>query len=191
MMSETEQICDLLERLSTLFRNEVRQAGLTHGLHPVHLEVLYYLSRCNRFSDTPAAVKDFLGATKGTTSQSISLLETKGYLAKTKDQQDKRVFHLSLTEEGKGVVKATMPPVSLCNVLDQRRGDKTSHLKQQLESLLIDIQTETRIHTFGLCSTCVHHLDQENGRFLCQLTQQTLPKQEGELICREHQHPAK
>ncbi|MCE2572968.1 MarR family winged helix-turn-helix transcriptional regulator [Motilimonas eburnea] len=186
-MADAGKICDLLERISTLFRNEVRQAGLSRGLHPVHLEVLFYLSRCNQFSDTPAAVKDFLGATKGTTSQSISLLESKGYVIKTKDRQDKRVYHLSLTEEGKAIAAETMPPPSLRNALEKCDENQQSSLQQQLESLLIDIQRETSAGSFGLCKSCMHHLPKSETVFLCQLTQLELPNKFGELICREHQ----
>ncbi|MCE9685717.1 MarR family winged helix-turn-helix transcriptional regulator [Shewanella sp. AS16] len=184
-MKNNDDICDLLERLSTLFRNEVRQAGLVHGLHPVHLEVLFYLNKCNKFSDTPAAVKDFLGATKGTTSKSISLLETKGYVVKKQDTKDKRVYHLSLTEAGRQIAADNMPPMSLRAALTRCSGNETS-LKQQLESLLVDIQTATSNLSFGLCKTCRFHLAKNNTAFFCELTGEDLPSQYGELICREH-----
>ncbi len=186
-MPSTGNICDLLERLSTLFRNEVRQAGLVYGLHPVHLEVLFYLNRCNKFSDTPAAVRDFLGTTKGTTSQSITLLENKGYVIKTKDSHDKRVFHLSLTDSGKAIAEQSMPPQSLRNALEHCNDDENNTLKLQLENLLADIQIETSSTAFGLCQTCIYHLPKSQALFLCQLTQQELPTKFGELICREHQ----
>ena len=186
-MPSTGNICDLLERLSTLFRNEVRQAGLAYGLHPVHLEVLFYLNRCNKFSDTPAAVRDFLGTTKGTTSQSITLLENKGYVIKTKDSHDKRVFHLSLTDSGKAIAEQSMPPQSLRNALEHCNDDENNTLKLQLENLLADIQIETSSTAFGLCQTCIYHLPKSQALFLCQLTQQELPTKFGELICREHQ----
>ena len=186
-MTDTAKICDLLERLSTLFRNEVRQAGLSHGLHPVHLEVLFYLFRCNKFSDTPAAVREFLGATKGTTSQSITLLESKGYIIKTKDLQDKRVFHLSLTDEGKAIAEQTMPPPSLRKALERSSDGQSNTLEKQLEMLLIDIQKETSTNAFGLCKTCIYHLPKNQTLFLCELTQQELPRKFGDLICREHQ----
>jgi DNA-binding MarR family transcriptional regulator len=53
------------------------QAGAAHGLQPVQLEVLNYLSSCNRYSDTPMAVTEYLGQTKGTVSQTIKTLEKK------------------------------------------------------------------------------------------------------------------
>jgi hypothetical protein len=55
-------------RLASPVRNEARQALAEHGLQPVQFEALHYLTRCNRYSDTPMAVTEFLGQTKGTVS---------------------------------------------------------------------------------------------------------------------------
>ncbi|MCI0482724.1 MAG: MarR family transcriptional regulator, partial [Candidatus Dadabacteria bacterium] len=72
-MKDGGKIASLIERLGNLLRAEERAAGA--GLLPVHVRMLSYLSVCNRYSDTPAAVTEFAGATKGTSSQSIAVLE--------------------------------------------------------------------------------------------------------------------
>ncbi|KXF80245.1 MarR family winged helix-turn-helix transcriptional regulator [Enterovibrio coralii] len=184
-MRDVDPICDIIERITTLFRNEVRLAGLEHGLHPVHLEVLYYLSRCNQFSDTPAAVTEFLGITKGTTSQSITLLEKKGFLKKEKDPVDRRVTHLVLTEQGQAIAQDAIPPASLRRGLDNL-GDAQDALKTQLENLLRDIQTSTNSASFGLCKTCRFHKPDSDQTFFCDLTKMTLNISGADLICREH-----
>ena len=61
-------IYDYVERLSELLRVDARRAGAAHGLLPVQLEALHYLSICNCYSDTPMAVTEYLGQTKGTVS---------------------------------------------------------------------------------------------------------------------------
>ena len=101
-MNEGAKIASLIERLGNLLRAGERSSG--QGLLPVHVQMLSYLSVCNRYSDTPAAVTEFVGATKGTTSQSIGVLERKGYLRKRPDDGDGRVIHLSLTAKGKRFV---------------------------------------------------------------------------------------
>ena len=63
-----------LERLASLLRSERRNRLLKHGLQPIQFEVLYYLSICNRYSDTPMGVTDYLGQTKGTVSQTLKVL---------------------------------------------------------------------------------------------------------------------
>ncbi|CZF84171.1 transcriptional repressor MprA [Grimontia celer] len=184
-MSHIDPLSDILERITTLYRNEVRLVGVEHGLHPVHLEVLYYLSRCNKFSDTPAAVTEFLGVTKGTTSQSITLLASKGFLTKEKDPVDRRVTHLVLTEKGEEVAKSAIPPTVLKNGLEQL-GEGQHALKEQLETLLRSMQKATNSASFGLCKTCKFHQPIADGQFFCELTKETLDAAGGELICREH-----
>ncbi len=184
-MNNIEPIYDILERITTLYRNEVRLMGIEHGLHPVHLEVIYFLSRCNKYSDTPAAVTEFLGITKGTTSQSISLLETKGYIYKKKDPIDRRVSHLVLTPQGQAIAKKAIPPQSFKQGLESL-GDESAQLKTQLEALLKNIQCSNESASFGLCKTCKFHTPMSDEHFYCALTKETLVKDFGTLICREH-----
>ena len=87
----------LIEQLGNLLRAEERQAGSVHGLQPVHLQALHYLLRCNRYSDLPASVTDYLGLTKGTVSQTLLVLEKKRYIEKHPDVADRRSVHLALT----------------------------------------------------------------------------------------------
>jgi len=67
---------DLLERLTLILRADDRR---TPGLLPTHRALLRYLGRANRYSNTPGAAALFLGQTKGTVSQSIALLERRGW----------------------------------------------------------------------------------------------------------------
>nr|MBA3613554.1 MarR family transcriptional regulator [Nitrospirales bacterium] len=64
---------DVLERLTNLQRMEARAFGLRYGLQPVQMEALTYLTQCNRYSNTPQAVAEYLGLTKGTVSQSLQV----------------------------------------------------------------------------------------------------------------------
>ncbi|MEY3882216.1 MAG: hypothetical protein RIQ94_3012 [Pseudomonadota bacterium] len=102
---EKIDIFDLIERMSALIRSEERRKCTELGLQPVHLQVMDYLSRCNRYSDTPAALANYLGMTRGTISQTLFLLEKKGYIKKTADVNDKRMVHVSLLTEGETLLK--------------------------------------------------------------------------------------
>ena len=72
---KTEQIYEYLERIANLLRTDTRKLGVGKGLQPVQMEALHYLSCCNRYSNTPVAVSDYLGLTKGTVSQTLGVLE--------------------------------------------------------------------------------------------------------------------
>ena len=70
------QLREQLERLSRL----IRQQGFHEGLNPAQWEALRYVSRANRFSNSPGALAQYLGSTKGTVSQTILSLEKKVFL---------------------------------------------------------------------------------------------------------------
>lgn len=186
----TELLYHLLDRVGNLLRNEVRADLTPYGLQPIHFEALYYLSICNRFSDTPKAVTEYLGLTKGTVSQSLKVLETKGYLIKQPDITDKRVTHLVVSPQGKELIKAVFPPPLMQRAIStsKKMGSDidTIALQQQLQLLLRSIQTENRLHTFGVCATCQHNQPLSGGAHLCGLTQLPLSSEDIELICIEH-----
>ena len=48
----------LLERLGALIQQSVRDDAARYGLLPIHIQVLHYLVRANRYSDLPIAIAD-------------------------------------------------------------------------------------------------------------------------------------
>ena len=73
-----EMIALPFERLARLMRAAEHDAGL----NPAQWEALRYLSRAIRFSNSPGALTRYLGATKGTISQTVIALERKGFITK-------------------------------------------------------------------------------------------------------------
>ncbi|KAF2955341.1 MarR family transcriptional regulator [Marinitoga sp. 38H-ov] len=64
------------------------------------LQIIYFKGS-KRVTDISIA----LGITKSTTTGLINRLETSGYLKKVKDEKDKRVTTISITEKGKKVIE--------------------------------------------------------------------------------------
>ncbi|MGG2398038.1 MarR family winged helix-turn-helix transcriptional regulator [Pseudomonas sp. SH1-B] len=178
---------DLLERLSSLTRIWFRQHPLLAELQPIQLSALMYLARCNRYSNTPLGVTDYLGLTKGTVSQSLKALEGKGLIAKTQDARDKRSVHLALTDPAWQLLEALLPPDFLA-AGEARLGARGEQLKALLTDLLREIQRDTDVPSFGLCGSCRFH-QQVDGQPFCGLTQEPLQPGDARLICREHQPP--
>ena len=176
----------LLERVSTLLRTEARLFSSEHGLQPVHLDVLRYLSMCNRYSDNAAAVADYLGLTKGTLSQSLKVLQGHGLIERHADPDDRRVVHLKVSLAGRQLVEQIVPSEMLKNALDA--GDKIdfTQLQHQMRSLLIALQRSNQFKSFGQCHSCVHNITLPDGGYFCGLTQERLSDVEVNLICREH-----
>lgn len=182
-----QTLFDYLERLSSLMRIWNRQHPMMGDLQPVQLSALYYLSRCNRYSDTPLGVADYLGLTKGTVSQSLKVLESKGLIAKRQDAHDKRSVHLELTDAAHALLAAVVPPDFLVRAAEAMGAPRQAELEKLLEHLLRVIQRSEDVPGFGLCKTCRFHEQREGGAF-CALTQEPLEKEAVELICREHQY---
>ncbi len=177
---------DLLERLASLLRAEERRLGKEHGLEPVHLRALRFLARANRYSDTPVAVSEYLGLTKGTASQTLIRLQEKGMLAASPDPKDGRRVHLRLTRAGRKVVSHVDPPKLFQEALEA--SSVSSSLQGSFLDLLRTLQHLNGSRPFGVCRSCVHFRSGDGkGSFLCGLTEEPLKARESHLICREHQ----
>lgn len=172
---------DLAERLTSLFRASFRQGASAHDLKLVQLEALVYLASANRYSDTAAALTEYLGITKGTVSQTIKALERRGLVAKVTDERDARVQHCLLTDEGLSIVKRTHPAGLFANL-----GDTELH-GEALESLLRVLQTANQHRSFGVCHSCRHFGPRSRGG-RCGLTAELLSVKDSRRICREHEH---
>lgn len=186
----TLRIQELLERLASLVRSESRNQLAHLGLLPVQFEVLHYLSICNRYSDTPMGVTDFLAQTKGTVSQTLKVLEKKGLIVKTPDSSDKRVTHLGVTRAGQLLLDTLRPSPLLSAGLEHLSDTGQSRLEEDLSALLRGLQQHNRFKSFGQCATCVHNANLGGTEYLCKLTGEPLAAAETRLICREHQYPS-
>jgi DNA-binding MarR family transcriptional regulator len=180
------EIHQFLERLSNLIRSQARQSSDAFDLQPVHLNTLHYLSICNRYSDTLLALAEYLNQTKGTTSQTIKLLEERGLIAKKPDAADGRVMHLKLTASGRKIVLQSWPSHVLKAAEHAFPPGQQDALRDQLKQLLHTCQTINGQKTFSVCRSCRHNEKRAEG-YLCRLTQEPLTAEEVTQICREHE----
>src|SRR3546814_1620435 len=100
----TIRIADLLDRLGRYLRSR-EHAG---DLNPVQWEALRYLAQANRYSVNPSALTEFLGSTKGTVSQTLIVLESKGLISRDADPGDRRQLRLGRSEEH----TSELPPIT-------------------------------------------------------------------------------
>jgi len=189
MPEASNTVHDIIERLGNLVRADVRAACHAQGVRPVQFEALNYLSQCNRYSDTPQAVAEYLGLTKGTVSQTLKLLEEKGLLLKRDDKHDKRVVHLKPTARGRRLVAQSVPAESVATGIGSLPVSEQREMVDALQQLLRSIQQANGLKTFAPCHTCRFNQQHEGGYF-CELTQEPLADDDVSLLCREHQYPA-
>ncbi len=178
-------VYELIERMAALIRSEERKKFTELGLQPVHIQVLDYLDRCNRYSNTPAATSKYLGMTRGTVSQPLILLEKRGFIEKISDATDKRVVHLHLLPEG----QKTLKKAQLSKLFDKATAIlNLQHNildKEIIAQALVALQKANGSQSFGLCKTC-KYFTKTSGGYICGLTKEKLSKSDSEKICQEH-----
>ena len=84
--------------------NYVKAMRAKYGLKRTEIEVLYYLSHCGERN----IAKDItlsLHMNKGHISQMTESLSQKGYISASKDKQDYRIVHYTITENAKYVTE--------------------------------------------------------------------------------------
>jgi DNA-binding MarR family transcriptional regulator len=183
---EKSDVFDLVERIAVFIRTEERRKCTALGLQTVHLQVLNYLSRCNRFSDMPAALSNYLGMTRGTVSQTLSLLEKKGFIKKSADLHDRRVVHLELTPGGKSMLEQAKPAelfIKAAALLEKKHD--LNNYADCFDNTLTALQKANQSQSFGVCHSCHYFTIAENGN-LCGLFKKPLSQDDSKKICQDH-----
>ena len=186
MLKNPIVMLDLVERLSHLIRAEMRRIGSAESLQPVHMQALLFLNQANRFSNTPQALAEYLGLTKGTVSQSLLLLDRRGLLERYQDEVDKRVVRLRLSAQGEEFLNDAQPAalwqMATRNISANRIRNSVSALRETLYIL----QTSNSGRTFGVCHTCTYCQRKSQRIHHCALFGERLSGPETRKICREH-----
>jgi DNA-binding MarR family transcriptional regulator len=159
----------------------------SEGLNPVQWEAMRYVARANQRSSTPGNLADFLGTTKGTVSQTLISLESKGYLQRTRWSGDRRVVRLQLTDKGIEMLKKD-PLLSIVEALAKMPGGSAESLYRKLSGVLRFLKESCGYREFGYCGRCGYHLVEKGGEkigiaFQCGLTGRQLEEADKELIC--------
>jgi DNA-binding MarR family transcriptional regulator len=182
----TDDMVVLLERLSRL----VRAHEHASELNPAQWEALRYLSRCNRFSNSPAALTRYLSATKGTISQTLISLERKGLISKGPRPGQARSVVLGLTSHGEA--KLRDDPWQQVSAMVQESGPKTrKKLAAGSQKLVNHIIKSRGLPSFGSCETCRYFReggapDDVKGKHWCLLFEEPVTKTEAGKICASH-----
>lgn len=174
----------LLNALSRAMQNEQHQAAVGAGLLPVQLAILGYLRDANRYSNLPQGLAEYLGLTKGTVSQSLKLLEERGWVLRQSDDADRRLVRLALTAAGREVLDHAVED-SWQTAAQHLPASEQENLRALLTRLLASWQQERQGKTFGVCRTCRHFRPGEPVH-QCGLTGEALSEADSAQICREH-----
>lgn len=186
-LTHQNHLTTLLQRLSRL----LRQSEYETGLNPAQWEALCYLAQCNKFSNNPSALTNYLGSTKGTISQTLNALERKALISKQKQSQDPRKISISLTKTGKDLLDKHQFHQRIFDPLNKFSKQQQAIFEEIIESILKTELTRRHNTTFGMCKSCIHFSfnHDKNNEFsphLCKLLNVALSDKNKEEICAEH-----
>jgi DNA-binding MarR family transcriptional regulator len=173
------RIAELLDRLG----RATHALQFVNGLNPAQWEALRFLGRANRYSRSPSSLSDYLGTTKGTTSQTLRALESKGYVTRCRDCNDRRGVSLELTESGRTLL-ASDPMREIERAVGGLSGTCVDALAEGLSQVLDRIRSRCRQGVFGVCEQCSHLvLSGEAATTQCGLTGEALSNEESRQLC--------
>ncbi len=188
-MSKCLRIAELVERLGRIAH------GLQYasGLNPAQWEALRFIARANRFSRYPGAIARYLGTTRGTVSQTLIALESKGYIARMRCAADRRAIAIELTENGRALIEED-PLFLVLRAADGLSCEAQSQLADGLEGLIRAVQDAKGIPETGPCLNCVHFrpaaAGPPEGHCHCALNDAPLSPPETHQLCIAFETPA-
>ncbi|MBL8512330.1 MAG: winged helix-turn-helix transcriptional regulator [Betaproteobacteria bacterium] len=176
-------LLELVGRLGNLIRAQRRRAGSEDRLQPVHVEAMIYLSSANRYSNTPQALAEYLGITKGTTSQSLMLLDRRGLIERYQDDLDRRVVRLRLSAAGEQFLYDTQPQLAWQQATRNISPNRIRNAVSALREVLITLQHNGEGKPFGDCSDCQHFERLSARGYRCGLMGDRLSAPETRKLC--------
>ncbi len=99
---------------------------------------------------TPTSLNDMLGTKKPATSRMLTVLEKKGYVEKTSDERDRRIYYLELTKKGNEILEREKSLFhDLINRISLRLGDEEiEQILQALTRLNDILEEEIEVATY-------------------------------------------
>jgi DNA-binding MarR family transcriptional regulator len=156
-MAELRNISELVDRVGRI----VHAIQFANGLNPAQWEALRFLSRANSYSRSPGALAEYLGSTKGTVSQTLIALESKGYVVRNRSETDRRSINIELTDEGHDLVDQD-PLAMIEGAVSNLVAADRENFARSMDSLIKYLQRERGQAEFGVCGECVHNRSDGN-----------------------------
>ncbi len=168
----------LIDRMSRLLLAD----DWSGGLNPTQRAALGYLARANRFSCAPSHVAAYLGATRGTISQTLRVLERKGLVTVIASATDRRTIRYDVTPAGHAdLARGRAMDAAIVAIGPAQREALRDGLMLLLRAMLV----QNGGRSFGQCRTCQHHRVDAAGRS-CALLKVDLTESEADALCHEH-----
>lgn len=174
---------EFVAHLARLAHGEGHVCGLTNA----QWTALRYFGRANRFSRTLLAFAAYHVTTRGTASQTVKSLVSKGLLVRTRSQSDARSSRIDLTAKGRELCEKD-PFKGLVHAIAELPETEQAILSSSLDRITGQITSQQRRRHFGTCHGC-RFLEELNGQergkrtWFCVLADPPVRRSEFNRLC--------
>lgn len=176
-----------LERISEAFRVLLWNESKENSLSPIQIQILIFIHFHALEKCKVGYLADEFNMTKATISDSVRVLLAKELVVKETDPIDTRSYSISLTNEGKNIVKkASFFASSIEQPLEKLTQEQKTIMLNGLLKLIYDLNKSGVITIQRMCFTCAYY-NSENGIHYCNLLKTKLAESEIRVDCPEHE----
>ena len=136
MINNIEGILGYFSQIRRLYAGKLDLKYNDNKLSPNEIAILIMLSR-NRNIDTASQIGVILGVSKGLVSRSIDSLIGYGLIEKNKDELDKRITHLRISEEAESFINEMRKQIN--NINEMVFHDIPKEELDQMENTMLKI----------------------------------------------------
>lgn len=173
----SDRIAELLIHIGRSSRTEDAQSDLTAA----QWTCLRFLARSNRSTRTPSGFASFHATTRGTASQIIKSLETRGMIIRRRSPDDGRSVFFDLTNDGTAAL-ARDPLGDLIGVIDDLDARTRASFLSMLTGLSSSLAERRGDRAFGTCGDCIHFTPTHCGGH-CKCIPADIPADEIDRLC--------
>lgn len=181
-MSTPDEIAELIVHLGRAARSDDDTL-----LTPAQWTALRYLSRANTDSRTPSAFASFHATTRGTATQTLKGLESRGLIRRGDQRRDGRSVCYDLTDDGRALL-ARDPLRDLSAAVLALPPALRAALAEALPALVSDLARRREAPAFGTCRDCRHFGDGPQEAF-CACMARMISQPEISLLCVNFEGP--
>lgn len=179
-----DRIAELLVHVGRAARSEDGRSELTAA----QWTCLRFFARANSNTRTPSNFASFQATTRGTASQIIKSLESRGLIARRRSDRDGRSVCFDLTEVGQGMLMQD-PLRDLMGVIDELGAKERDRFLETLSRLATTLASLREVPSFGTCDDC-SHFSSDGGTAYCACISAELATEEIDKLCASYRGPS-
>lgn len=176
-----------LEKISQAFKVILWNENKKYGLSPIQLQIIVFLLSHNEEFRTISNLANEFNTTKASISDSVKLLEKKGFVYKEKNKNDSRVSTITLTEKSINIAKEISKfSEVIANTVDKISPEKKVILLESLLEIIHELFNQNIISIQRMCFTCCYYNKSEDNNYFCSIMSKEIKSLNLEVDCNEY-----